>query len=429
MSHTPLANRHVGIIGAGLIGLCSAHYLQRAGATVTVYDRSHFGSGAARGNGGLIATTNAVPLPGPGVVRDALAHLFSAKSAFFVKPSAVPKLSPFLARFALRSSAAHHNSALAKLDLLTAHTTDLFRELSSEGIGTSMSEDGMLRCFTSMDNARAERAAFVRLLERGFAPDAGPLLDREQIRSVEPTVGPAVTAGYVLPGERWANPSSFVDELADSLKNRGVRLVENTPIDTIGEDVRGPYVVIDEAVVRFDDIVIAAGARSGALSAQFGVNIRQQPGKGYSFCVTPERLPSKVLMLSDTHCAIIPLDDGRVRIAGTMEFDGTYEHMNVKRLEQLRIAARANFSGIDWSTVEDEWVGARPMTTDGIPLIGPLTDTNRVVLATGHNMLGFALAPATASLVTDVISGRSADRANELKAFHPRRFQTRKVSA
>lgn len=414
-----LSGSRVAVIGAGQIGLTAAYFLQRRGAEVSLFERHRLGSGAARGNGGLVSSTSATPLNEPGIVRHGLQHLFSPSSAFFVKPSALASMSPWLLGFARRTSKHHFDDALEKLDLLTVDTFPLFDRLHAEGIGTSMST-GMIRCFASPDSARADLKAFRQLGTRAVAQRAGELLNHESLVSLEPAISAAVQSGYLIEGERYLDPSSYVDELFAVLARRGASLREGVEVIGVEERAQTAELHSSTGTERFDRVLIAAGARSGPLVRPFGVKLRMRPGKGYSFVVRLDEELSRVLMFGDAHCAAVPIGGGRVRFAGTMEFDGTYDRMNRKRLEALKAAARQNLRGLDWSTLSDEWVGPRPMTIDGLPFVGPVSPGETVHVATGHNMLGFALGPATGQLVADLMSG--VERPREARAFDPSRF-------
>lgn len=424
MPERPLSGRHVAIVGAGLIGLCSAHYLVDRGARVTVLDRTAVGGGAARGNGGLLCWTTADPLPAPGVVSQTLRHVFSPKSAFVVQPRAAAEMAPFLIRFALRSSRTHYAEGLARLDLLNRHSEVLWDALAEEGIGTSFSREGKLRLFDTDSSASLDHGAYVEMTKRGFGHPPGDLLDIAQLRQLEPSIGPAVRAGYLVTDEAFVNPSQFVDQMHASLVGRGVHFVERDEVRAVGEDADGAWAECASGRVTADKVLIAAGARSRSLAARFGVQLWLKPGKGYSFSVPMKRPPTRVLYLNDVHCAATPLGE-RTRIAGTMEFDSSFDRLNRARIESLQSAAKSHIDGADWSGVRDVWVGPRPMTVDGVPAIGAISPRGKVTIATGHNMIGLSLAPATGSLVADLMSGQTGERSAELRAFRPTRFQFR----
>jgi D-amino-acid dehydrogenase len=145
-----------------------------------------------------------------------------------------------------------------------------------------------------------------------------------------------------------------------------------------------------------------------------------QAGKGYSFSVFPESMPRRALHLPDGHVAVTPMND-RLRIAGTMEFDGTFDRFEPRRVEAMVAAASPYLRGIDWNGRSDEWVGPRPMTPDGLPMIGHLEGQSRIFVATGHNMLGVTLAPATGRVIADLML--RAEVPFDLSPFSPNRFR------
>jgi D-amino-acid dehydrogenase len=166
-----------------------------------------------------------------------------------------------------------------------------------------------------------------------------------------------------------------------------------------------------------------------------GQRIALVPGRGYSFTVLPERMPGYTVLLGEAHVGATPLDGTRLRIAGTMEFgapagvpgQGAADGAGTRagrgpyagRIEAIARAARPFLGGVDWDKRSDEWAGSRPMTPDGLPYIGRVGRSPRVFLATGHNMLGFSLAPATGQRIAALMTGAIDDAA--LKSFAPGR--------
>jgi D-amino-acid dehydrogenase len=143
-----------------------------------------------------------------------------------------------------------------------------------------------------------------------------------------------------------------------------------------------------------------------ALAAQLGVSLPILPGKGYSVDYAPAPLDLRTsLTLEDAHVAVTPLN-GVLRIAGTMEFSGFGDAINSSRVAAIERAAQDNFR--DWNSQAPHrvpWAGLRPMTPDGLPIIGPLTTDGNVWVASGHAMLGLTLAPTTGRTVRDIIRG------------------------
>lgn len=419
MNEHSLSGVRIAIVGSGQIGLTAAYFLQQRGAEVTLFERETVGSGAARGNGGLMSSTSATALNEPGIVSHGMRSLFSPSGSFFVKPTALVGMSPWLLGFARRTSQRDFDDAVQKLDLLTVDTFSLFDKLLADGVGTRAGT-GMIRCFTTEESARADRDNTLKLGRRPVAQAPEEILTRAQLTALEPTIGEGVASGYLVPGERYANPSTYLDELFEVLTTRGMGVREGAEVTEVKEASGLAQVRSQHGVETFDRAVIAAGARSDGLVKPFGVDLRMRPGKGYSFSFEMNQDLTRVLMFGDAHSAAIPLGNGRVRMAGTMEFDGTYDRLNPRRIAALKAVAEKNLRGVDWATAAEEWVGARPMTVDGLPFIGAISPNRTVFVATGHNMIGYALGPATGQLLADLMSG--IERPAESAAFDPRRF-------
>jgi D-amino-acid dehydrogenase len=169
-------------------------------------------------------------------------------------------------------------------------------------------------------------------------------------------------------------------------------------------------------IVESEAAVLAAGVWTRELGRAVGVDLNLFPGKGYSFSVDVDKMPARLVHLGDAHVAVTPLGN-RLRIAGTMEFDRDHDRFHARRIDAIVRAAGPYLAGVDWANRRDEWVGPRPMTPDGLPVIGRLPRHRNVFVAAGHNMLGLVLAPSTGRLVAGLVDGESAPA-----AFDPRRI-------
>jgi D-amino-acid dehydrogenase len=201
-------------------------------------------------------------------------------------------------------------------------------------------------------------------------------------------------------------PDSLMRGLVKRCQSLGVRIVENTRAERFLRtgDVVTVITTADGGEYDGDVFVLAAGVWSGPLSAKLGVPMPIRPGKGYSVDYSPAPVTLRTtLTLEDARVAVTPLN-GMVRLAGTMEFGGFDESVNSVRVDAIRRAAVAAFT--DWGSPDGEatpWAGLRPMTPDGLPIIGRLGPLRNVFIASGHGMLGLTLAPATAEIVTDMV--------------------------
>ena len=420
---TELSTRSVIVVGGGLVGLSCAYYLRLGGAEVTVIERERVGSGASRGNAGLVCPSMADPLPSPGIVREAAMSLLRSDSAFFVRARSLPRMAPFLVRFARRSTRTIYEQGLHALAPLARATFERYDELALDGIDVGEGREGYIIACASERSAREAREQMLRMGELGLASAPGPVLDGAGLQEIEPALGEGAAAGFIQPDERWVDPSRLIDGLEAHLRQAGVEVVEHAEVRGIRESARTVTVDADGRGFKAKAAVIAGGIRSEALCRSLGLPLGMRPGKGYSFSVHPEPMPARPFYLVDGHAAITPMGDW-LRIAGTMEFDGTLDRFNPRRIDAIEAAARPYVRGVDWSLRADEWVGPRPMTPDGLPSIGRVPGRRRIYVAAGHNMLGVTLAPATGKVVADLLL--SGDPGIDLAHFAPGRFGPRR---
>jgi D-amino-acid dehydrogenase len=411
--------RSVVVAGGGVVGLTCAWFLHRAGHAVTVLERGTVGGGATRGNAGLVCPAFGDPLPAPGVIRHALGGLVRPDSALFVHPAALPRMAEYLVRFAASASAGPYRRGLAALVPLNQLTFPLLDELVAAGAIPPMEQQGYLMAFGSRAGAEGARLVQEELARAGIGAPPGPLLERSEIAELEPALSPAATYGFDQPGERWVDPGQMVDALAAWLGANGVTIRERAEVLSVASSPGGVAVRTADGSLRADAAVIAAGAWSTSLARRLRVRLGVVPGKGYSFSVAPPELPRRPIYMYDAHVVMTPMA-GRMRIAGTMEFDGRHEGLNRRRIDAIISAARPFLHGIDWDARTDEWVGPRPMTPDGLPVIGELPGQPGVFVASGHNMMGLTLAAPTGRVVADLVTHGRTDV--DLRAFSPSRF-------
>jgi D-amino-acid dehydrogenase len=410
-------SEHTVVVGGGLVGLSCAWFLRAAGQEVTVLEAGAPGGGASRGNAGAICPSMTEPLPAPGMIREALADLARPEAALHVHPTYAPRMAGFLRRFAAAATAERFARGLDAMAALAAGVTDAYDELAAAGIGTHAGTDGYLMLGASRSTAEDDRAAIAAMAARGVCAAPGPLLEGDDLRAVEPLLGDAAVAGFLAPGERWIDPSRFVDDLAAGCEAAGVEIRTDAGATRISSFDDGVEVEGAAGRVDADVAVVAAGAWTPALLAPLGVKLPIRPGKGYSFAIRPEPLPVRPMHLGGAHVMAAPMGD-RLRIAGTMEFDGTMDRFHAGRIAAIVRAARP-YLRVDLDARTEEWVGPRPMTPDGLPYLGPVPGHDRVIVAAGHNMLGLTLAPVTGRAVARLLA--TGDAGLDLAPFSPGR--------
>lgn len=406
------------VIGGGINGLFSAYYLRRnLGLAVTIIEAAdHLGAGSSRGNGGQVLRGK--PLPAPGMVAAGLRNWFSPTSAFYVKPTRLLEFAPFLLRFALNSRAAKFRHSFEVLDSMSTASMELFDQLLEDGVGTLLRPFGNLVCFDDRAEAEASHESVVRYAAEGLSENPGELLDRSHLLAQYPGFGERARWGYVRNGVRWGDPSTVVDQLGEALRASGVEIIVGSAVDELEESSTAVRIRHRGGDIHARYAVVAAGSDTNTLLRTMGSRLRMAVGKGYSFTVRPEKMPDNVLVLEGAHVGATPLDSARLRIAGILEF-GTGATVDQRRIRAIVESARPWLSGIDWGAREDEWAGLRPMTADGLPYVGFAPRSRRTLVASGHNMLGLSLGPATGQAIAELVGGEGSRRA--LVGFEPER--------
>ncbi|TQL46766.1 D-amino-acid dehydrogenase [Homoserinimonas aerilata] len=411
---------NVTIVGAGIVGLSTAWFLQEHGVAVTVLDREGVAAGASWGNAGWIAPALTLPLPEPGIFSFGLKAIIDPASPVFVPFSVDPRLLRFLAGFALNSTPPRWRRNMTAFAEINKWGVDSFDRLADGGVeNRTIVADPFLTGFVSERDRGVLEHEFDEIALRGGAVDF-ERISGDELRTIEPTVSDAVTHGIRISGQRYINPPVFMESLAAAVRARGGEIVEGADvvgITDLGELGVGIDVVGEPEGRIADQVVIATGTWMGRLARRFGVRQLVQAGRGYSFSVRPETVPTHPIYFPAQRVACTPLGD-RLRVGGMMEFRPGDAPPDPRRVTTMVEAARPLFRGVDWEAREEEWVGSRPCTADGLPLVGA-TRSPRVHVAGGHGMWGVTLGPLTGRILADSITGAAEHPL--LKSFDPLR--------
>jgi D-amino-acid dehydrogenase len=408
----------VAVVGAGMVGLATAWFLQEAGVEVTVLDREGVAAGASWGNAGWLTPGLATPLPEPAVLKYGVRAVLSPSSPVYVPPTASPRLLTFLARFARNSTAGRWKTAMESLVGINSQSLSAFDFLAEAGVEAQTYE---AKSFLAAYRTEAERSVLLEEIEQIHAAGQGiefEAITGDDAREIEPSLSDQIGAAIRLHGQRFVNPGEYVHLLADSVIARGGRIISGVVVKDIVDEIRGVRLITgDGETDSFDAVVMATGAWLNDLARQFGVKTLVQAGRGYSFSVPMAHVPAGPVYFPAQRVACTPLGD-RLRVAGMMEFRKPDAKLDPRRVDAIVEATRPLLRDADLDARTFEWVGPRPCTPDGLPLIGA-TASPRVFAAGGHGMWGITLGPITGQLLAETITtGRTPE---ELRPFNPLR--------
>jgi D-amino-acid dehydrogenase len=407
------------VVGAGTIGLACGYELARRGERVIVVDKGRPGRACSEGNAGWITPSISEPIPAPGLVTTSLRWMLSRESPLYIAPRAVPRLARWLLRFWRHCNARDHLAGLRAMGELNRLTFPLFDELAADGFPMELHRDGLLFTFLERGLMEKVREGFRALADFGYG--VPEVIEGPGLRELEPALSDRLSAGFFVRQEYHVRPEGLNASYVARIRAMGGEVRE-------GVEIRGPARLNGrlagvEAVgetIGADRVLLAAGAWTGLVARSFGIQLPVQAGKGYSLTFAAPPAFARPLYLGDVKVGATPFL-GAYRFAGTMELSGINDVLDRRRLAAIRRVIGRFFREPLADREAVEWVGMRPITPDGLPLLGRAPGVENMFVATGHGMLGITLAPATARVMADLMTDRTPSV--PLDPFEPGRFR------
>ena len=402
------------VVGAGIVGLATAWFLQERGVEVTVVDRDGVAAGASWGNAGWIAPGLTLPLNSPSVLRYGLRSLRDPASPLHIPVRADSSLARFLLLFAANCRRSSWLRAARANAPLNEEAIEAFDVLVGNGVDAPVTDAPITALFRNGAEADSMLADLRRFESAGNALLVTGL-SGEALREQVPLASPAITAALNINGQRFVDPGRFVHALARSVANRGAAL---RGLDVVRVSRCGSGIAVharDGSRLVADAAVLATGAWLDELAAG-RVRVPVRAGRGYSFTVPVDRPVVGPIYLPDVRVACTPYQ-GALRVSGTMEFRDPQEPALPERVGAIVASASPLLQGVRWAERSDIWVGPRPVTPDGRPLIGETSQG--VFVAGGHGMWGLAHGPVTGRLLAEYIT--TGKQPEALREFDPRR--------
>ncbi len=419
----PAVTGTVAVVGAGIVGVATAVWLQRYGLRVELIDRSGPAEGASFGNGGVLASCSVVPVTVPGLVARAPRMLLDRDQPLFLRWRYLPRLAPWLIRYLRHANEGQTRRIAAALypligDSLTDH------QALAAGTGAERYVVPSDYLYLYPDRSAYDADAFGWDIRKGFG-FAMEEMAGDRLRGYDPAFGPGIGFGVRMPDHgRISDPGAYVRALADHVVASGgvLRTAEVTDVArdsgrVVGLRLRGRDGRAE--TLPCDAVVVAAGAWSGSLAAKLGLKVPLESERGYHLELwEPDRMLRAPCMVAAGKFVATPME-GRIRIAGVLEFGGLQAPASRAPLALLRRQVARAFPGLTWQSCT-EWMGHRPAPADSIPLIGPVPGVDGAFLAFGHHHIGLTGGPRSGQLLAQLITGRRPNI--DLAPYAPSRF-------
>jgi len=406
------------IIGAGIVGICTAAALAEAGHKVTVIDRTGICAETSSGNAGAFAFSDVLPLAQKGMLRHLPRWLADSNGPLAIPPAYLPRLTPWLLRFwrAGRSSM-RQGSIAAQGELMRLAEREWMALMDRSGTRSMLREDGALELYDGEADFRASLPGWHERERLGIAFEH---VGRDRVEELQPGLAERFTRATFVPGWKTvADPQWLGRAIWDHAAAMGARF-RHAEVQGAGLEAGRPVLrLTDGATLSPGLLVIAAGAWSHRLAVSFGDRIPLETERGYNTTLPRTAFDLRRQLIFPRHGFVItPLDSG-LRIGGAVEFAGLERPPNYARSRAMLAKARAFLPGLD-AAGGREWMGFRPSLPDSLPVIDRSRGSPNVLYAFGHGHLGLTQAAATARLVCDLAAG--APPAIDLAPFCAHRF-------
>jgi D-amino-acid dehydrogenase len=412
-------SKKVVIIGGGIMGVCSAYFLNKEGHEVTIIDKSNFSSGASFVNAGYITPSHIISLAAPGIITKGIKWMFNPSSPFYVKPRLDKDFLQWawaFKRSATKQKVAQSIPVIKDINILSR---ELYIAMKSSGdLDFHFEHKGLLMAYKHDKAGEQEWEVGKKAIKLGLKVEN---LTAKEVKILEPKANLNIKGAVYFHSDAHMTPGGFMKNMLAYLKSQGVTILAEEEVkDIIILNNSIKKVITNKQEITADEFVMAAGSWSPLISKKLGIKMLLQPGKGYRINVAQETNITIPTVLLEAKVAVTPMN-GFTRFSGTMEIDKINHKINPVRVNAIANSVSEYYHGLQISTEDKEAAecGLRPVTPDGLPYIGKTTQYNNLTFATGHAMMGWSLGPATGKLVSEIISDQKSSL--DLNPFHVQR--------
>lgn len=404
---------HIMILGAGIVGIASAYYLNKAGHKVTIIDRNNgVAEETSYANAGQLSFGYTTPWAAPNIPLKALKWLGKSHSPLIIKPDGSLFQLKWLAQMTANCTHTAYSRNQSRMMRISEYSRAMFQQFEQdENIDFEQRHLGTLHLFRD-ETAFRQHQQHMGVLEQFNVPYQ--TLTPNQITEYEPALSHMqnrVAGAFRLPNDSTGDCRLFTQKLAQLCEQRGVQFLFNQTINRIttsGNNIQ--HIEANGEIFEADVFICALGSFSRTLLQQIDLNLPVYPVKGYSITIpiTDENKAPQSTILDETYKVALTRFNQRIRVGGMAELSGyQIERPNVHR-ETLSMVANELFPNSGNTEQAEYWSGLRPMTPDSTPIIGA-TKFNNLLINTGHGTLGWTMSLASGRIISDLISKGEAE--------------------
>ena len=408
--------KNIAVVGAGIVGICSAYFLKKSGFQVTLIDKEKPGTMTSFGHACSFADYANVPVNYPGLLWDIPSMLLRKDGPLAVDFFYIIKNLPWAINFL-------KNCRKEKVDEIATSLTNLLKhsQLSYDEIFNDVNvkefinhEENLYLFDTKKSFENYEYANIIRKNNNVKVRN----LNKDEVKELEPNIADVYYSGQVFTGSRHTtNPLAISNKIFDKFIELGGNYI-NQNVKNLIQNEKNIELLMEDKKIKFDKIIICAGAWSNQIANMLGDKFPLDTERGYHILFeTNEKLINRPVAWSESGFYLIQIHNG-VRAAGTVEIAGLNKSPNKKRLNMIERQSRKVLPQL--GKVQSTWMGRRPTLPDSLPIIGNSQKNNNIIYAFGHQHVGWTLGAVTGKIIDSL--SRDQIPNIDISAYSPSRF-------
>jgi len=395
----------VGIVGAGIQGVCIGLQLLKKNIPTTLFDSGEPGKMASYGNAGHFSPYAVLQLNRPDILYDIPKMLFSSRGPLALKWNYVPKMLPWIMGYLRNCNKKSMLHTAKYMNQILSLSMDSYEEIFQEIDTTNLIENkGIIYIWTNQ-NMKS------RNLEIKVRKDLGvkqKILSVKEILDLEPNLKPVFSGGiYYDYGSHARDPHGILKKIFELFLKKGGKFIQQS-VSSIKQTSENETIIKTEnSEYKFEKSVIACGAFSKKFTDQLGERIPLDTERGYHVHFKGmEKLLSRPVIFLDRGFGMTPMNQG-LRAVGTVELGGLKNPLSKKRINYIVNCAKELLPQLQEH--EDEWLGFRPTLPDFLPVLGPSKNNKNIIYAFGHQHLGWTLGAITGKIISGILAGEKTN--------------------
>ena len=397
--------KNIAVIGAGIVGICSAYFLKKSGFNVTLIDREDPGTMTSFGHACSFADYANVPVNYPGLIWDIPKMLLKKDGPLAVDFFYILKNLPWAFSFLQNCKKEKVDEIASSLTNLLKHSQLSYDEIFKDiNVQEYISHEENLYLFdTKKSFEDYEYANVIRKNNKVKVRN----LTKDEVKLLEPNIANVYYAGQIFTGSRHTtNPLAISTKIFEKFLELGGTYIKQNVKNLIQKE-NIIELSLENKKINFDKIIISAGAWSNQIANMLGDKFPLDTERGYHILFeTNEKLINRPVAWSESGFYLIQIHDG-IRAAGTVEIAGLKKSPNKKRIEMIERQSRKVLPQL--GSIKSTWMGRRPTLPDSLPIIGKSEKNNNVIYAFGHQHIGVTLAGVTGRLVSECLAKGSPE--------------------